>query len=104
MLTWAGRLLPNPISSEAPAVGDTVASNPWDLLDVTHLEADLSHREVILHCLVPCTSDSWAGWGWGGWFFKPNSDLFGVVESRWDTEQWEMLTSVSRRTAGLEKL
>lgn len=71
MLTRAGRLLSKPISSEAPVVRDTMASNPWDLLDVTHLEADLSHREMILHCLVPCTSDSWLGWGWGDGFLNP---------------------------------
>lgn len=27
-----------------------------------------------------------------GWFFKLNSNFFGVVENHWDTEQWEMST------------
>lgn len=62
------REAPNPItvnSSETPVVGDTLASNPGELLGVTHLEAALSHMEMIVHCLIPCTGDSWAGLGSG---------------------------------------
>ena len=34
---------------EAPVVGDAMTGDAQVLLDVTHLEADLSHREMILH-------------------------------------------------------
>lgn len=77
----------------------------WILLDITHPGADLSHWEMILHCLVglllaPVNAvDEDEGNG----VFNPILHVFGVAENHCDMMQWETTAWMSR-TAGLEEL
>lgn len=55
-INLAEGLVPNPTSNtepcEIPVVGDATTSDAGVILDITYSEADLSHREMILHRLV----------------------------------------------------